>query len=164
MKWFVSLTLLTTALVMMISCPFSQSVTASEMIINGRSYGPTTNTLPTEIYKFICEDSLANNAHCNPEITNIVDLNGDGELEIFISGEDVTVYQGSGGWTTWLYTYTNKKYVLIQGDFFGYDVEVARKKTNGYFDLTQQYRSYGSGDQTRSFKWDKAKGRYVENN
>lgn len=162
MKKFVSIVLV------IISCAFSKSVTASEMIINEASYGPTTNTLPTEIYKFICEDSLVLNAGCNPKITNIVDLNGDGELEIFISGENALVHQGTGGWTSWLYTYTNKKFELRE-IFFGYDVEVTRKKTNGYLDLKQEYKSYTTflggpphTTRTRSFKWDKEKMVYVE--
>lgn len=126
------------------------------------------NKIEQEIYEYICKDSLSMSppASCYPKITKMIDLNGDGVEEIFVSGQDVLLYQGSRSYTTWLFTIKNNQLTELK-NFLGYDVDVLDTKTNGYFDLKQGYWGGFTEDRnfltsTYYFKWDKAENNYIK--
>ena len=70
-----------------------------------------------------------------------IDLNLDGEMEILIDGKDILAFQGPDGYSTWLFDKREDKFLLLN-HFRGYEIKVLSNTTNGYFDLSQNYKGY----------------------
>ena len=131
------------------------------------------NAVPKEVYDEICQDVINEEIQItcdvNPSMLSWIDLNSDGTNEIIVDGNGISVfYEGAAGYTSFLFQLKNNKYILVN-DFFGWNIKISGTKTNGYFDLIQEYKDYyGPNDEKtgwfinrKFYLFNKAKEKYV---
>jgi hypothetical protein len=69
-----------------------------------------------------------------------VDINNDGHKDLIIENYSLP-YIGSGGYTTYLFTYESDRYRFLK-EFFGGSLEVKDKSYKRYKDLIHTYKHY----------------------
>ena len=138
--------------------------------VDGLAYVDGDVCWELNVYDEICDfyDETSFECELEPSMLVWIDLNIDGEMEIIIDGGDILADEGSDGYSTWIFNKKEAKFVLLN-HFWGYNVKVLSNKTNGYYDLSQDYKDYyGSKGEDigwrmnkRFYKFDKAKEKYV---
>ncbi|UCD65644.1 MAG: hypothetical protein JSW69_06400 [Deltaproteobacteria bacterium] len=134
------------------------------------SYSETFKPIPEEVFDEICDfyDETSFECELVPSMLIWIDLNFDGEMEIIVDGRDILVNQMSGEYSTWLFYKRETKFVLLN-HFRGYGIKVLSNKSNGYLDLSQDYKDYygpkgediGWRMNKKIYKFDKTQGGYV---
>jgi hypothetical protein len=134
------------------------------------SQSETFKPVPEEVYDELCDfyDETSYECELKPSMLVWIDLNLDGEMEILIDGRNMLAYQSSDGYITWLFNKKENKFALLNR-FWGYDIKVLNSKTNGYFDLSQDYKDHiepeegekGVRTNKRIYKFNKSTGEYV---
>jgi hypothetical protein len=135
-----------------------------------RSHSETFKPIPAEVHNELCDfyDETSFECELNPSMLVWIDLNLDGEMEILIDGKNILAFQGPDEYSTWLFYKREDKFVLLN-HFRGYEVKVLSNKTNGYFDLSQNYKDNKEPNEEeiqfrlnkRVYKFDKLKGKYI---
>jgi hypothetical protein len=134
------------------------------------SFSETFKPIPEEVYDEICDFYDETSFECELEQSMLIwiDLNFDGEMEVIVDGRDILANQVSDEYSTWFFYKREVKFVLLN-HFRGNGIKVLSNKTNGYLNLSQDYKDFygpkgediGWRMNKRVYKFDKAKGEYV---